>query len=97
MEKLSFQEVDHIAKLSRLELSEDEKEKFRGQLSSVLEYVGQLNQVETEGVQPMANITGLENVLREDEIRENPVSFGDIEKNAPNFKNGSFVVPGVFE
>jgi aspartyl-tRNA(Asn)/glutamyl-tRNA(Gln) amidotransferase subunit C len=97
MSKLSLEEVEHIAKLSKLYLSDDEKELYRGQLSSVLEYVEELQKVETEGVTPTANITGLENIYREDGIRESGITHEDIAKNAPEFKKDSFVVPGVFE
>ena len=64
--KLSKQEVEKIAKLSRLELTEDEKDKFAGQLSAVLDYVGKLDEVNTENVAMTAQVTGLENVYRED-------------------------------
>lgn len=64
--KLSKQEVEKIAKLSRLELNEEEKDKFAGQLSAVLDYVGKLNEVNTENVAMTAQVTGLENVYRED-------------------------------
>lgn len=66
--KLSKQEVEKIAKLSRLELTDDEKDKFAGQLSAVLDYVGKLNEVNTENVAMTAQVTGLENVYREDVV-----------------------------
>jgi aspartyl-tRNA(Asn)/glutamyl-tRNA(Gln) amidotransferase subunit C len=66
--KLSLQEVEKIAKLSRLELTEAEKEKFANQLSAVLDYVGKLNEVNTDNVEITAQVTGLENVYRQDEI-----------------------------
>jgi aspartyl-tRNA(Asn)/glutamyl-tRNA(Gln) amidotransferase subunit C len=97
MAKLTIQEVEHIAKLSKLELSQEEKEKYCDQLSSVLEYVDQLSEVDTEGVEPTSNITNLSNVMREDKVEESGISYLDIEKNAPEFKDGSIVVPGVFE
>lgn len=97
MAKLNTEEVEHIAKLSRLALTPEDAEKYCEQLSSVLEYVGKLNEVNTEGVEPTANITGLKNVFREDVARESGISHDDIKKNAPEFRDGSFVVPGVFE
>jgi aspartyl-tRNA(Asn)/glutamyl-tRNA(Gln) amidotransferase subunit C len=63
---LSKQDVEHIALLARLGLSEAEKEKFASQLSSILEYFKQLKEVNTDGVQPTAQVTGLENVMRPD-------------------------------
>lgn len=97
MSKLDVKTIEHIAKLSKLELSKDEEELYAEQLSSVLEYVEQLNEVDTENVEPTANVTGLSNVWREDGIEESKIGYQDIEKNAPEFKDGSFVVPGVFE
>lgn len=96
MLKLDIKDVEHIAKLSRLELSNSEKEKFAEQLSDILSYVSQLNEVDTKGVEPTAQVTGLTNVMAEDEIEESGVTYHDIEKNAPEFNNGSFKVPGVF-
>lgn len=97
MAKLDIEQIEHIAKLSRLELTEGEKKLYSEQLSSVLDYVDQLSEVDTENVEPTANITGLSNVFREDAVEESGVSHKEIEKNAPEFKDGSFVVPGVFE
>jgi aspartyl-tRNA(Asn)/glutamyl-tRNA(Gln) amidotransferase subunit C len=68
--KLSKIEVEKIAKLSRLELSDEEKDKFAGQLSAVLDYVGKLNEVNTENVPMTAQVTGLENVYREDGVEQ---------------------------
>ena len=65
---LTKEEVLHIAKLARLELKAEEVEKFRTQLSEILEYVGQLSKVDTTGIEPIAQITGLQNVTREDRV-----------------------------
>jgi len=67
--QLSKQEIQHIAKLARLELTDAELEKYGGQLSAVLNYIDQLKEVNVKGVEPTAQVTGLENVLRNDEIR----------------------------
>jgi len=66
--KLSEAEVKHIAKLAKLKLTKEEVKRFCSQLSEVLEYMEVLNEVETEGVEPTAQVTGLENVFREDEV-----------------------------
>lgn len=65
---LSKKEVEHIALLARLKLTDEEIEKFSNQLSQILEYVEQLQQVNTDGVELTAQVTGLENVLRPDEL-----------------------------
>ena len=68
--KLTKQEVEKIAKLSRLELSDSEKEKYAEQLSAVLEYVGKLEKVNTDNVEMTAQVTGLENVYRDDKVKQ---------------------------
>lgn len=97
MSKLSKENVLHIAKLSKLKLSDLEVEKFRGQLSSVLEYVGELSRVETKGVETTAQVTGLTNVFDDDKISDEKTSYEEIEKNAPKFEGGAYKVPGVFD
>lgn len=72
---LTPEQVRHVAKLARLRLSDAEVEKFSGQLSAILDYVAILNEVDTEGVQPTSQVTGLENVTREDAVR-GTVGFG---------------------
>ena len=63
---LTKQQVQQIATLARLGLSEKEKEKFQKELSSILDWVEQLSEVDTKKVEPMGQVTGLENVMRED-------------------------------
>lgn len=66
---ISIKDVEHIAKLSRLDLNQVEKEKFSRELSSILNYIKQLKEVNTAKVEPTAQVTGLTNVMREDEIQ----------------------------
>ena len=61
-------DVAHIAKLARLTMSEQEIEKFTKQLSAILEHAKMLEEVDTEGVEPIAQITGLQNVQEEDRV-----------------------------
>lgn len=65
---LEKKDIEHIAKLARLDLSEEEYEKFGPQLSGILGYIDQLKEVDTSQVEPTAQVTGLENGLREDEV-----------------------------
>ncbi len=76
MASLSTDQVRHIAKLARLELSDEEVEKFARELSSILGYVEALQKIDTKGVEATANITGLAHQLREDVIRE-PIAAPD--------------------
>ncbi len=68
--KLTPQEVEDIAKLARLELTSKEKKMYAEQLSVVLDYVEMLNEVDTDGVEETCQVTGLEDVVREDEVHE---------------------------
>ena len=67
---ITREEIIHIAELSRLELSEEEIVKFGGQLDSILKYVGQLNEVDTKKVEVTAQVSGLSDVWRADNVRE---------------------------
>jgi aspartyl-tRNA(Asn)/glutamyl-tRNA(Gln) amidotransferase subunit C len=94
--KLTRKEVQHIALLARLGLSEDEIEKFRIQLSDILENFEILKQVNTTDLPPTAQSIALQNVLRPDEAKASyPVE--DILKNAPQREGNSFKVRAVLE
>lgn len=73
--KLTKEQVKHVAKLARLGLRDSEVAKFQTQMSSILDYVEQLNEVDTEGVPPTAQVTGLVNIMRDDVV---------IKSNAPD-------------
>lgn len=66
---LSDKELDHIAKLARINVSVENREKLKQDVSAVLEYIAKLNQAETEGVEPLYQTTGLVNSTRTDEAR----------------------------
>jgi len=66
MSRINQKQVEHIAKLARIELTKKEKEKFKKELSLILDYVGKLNKVNTEKIEIAGQITGLENIVRED-------------------------------
>ena len=83
MADLSPDDVRHIAKLARLNLSDAEVEKFSKELSSILEYVEKLQEVDTEGVEPTAQVTGLHNSFREDVIQESDTAPEDLLECSP--------------
>lgn len=102
--KLSKEEVEHIASLARLELSETEKEKFSEQLSEILGYVAILNEVDTKDVEPTAHSVGVVNVMEKDELKEQGIRKYDDEqyrdellKNAPQVQEGFIKVPPVLD
>ncbi len=91
-----FDKVDYLAKLIRIELTDEERDLFSRQLADILEYVNQLKEVDIEGVEPMYHAVALTNRFRKDEVRPSL----DREKalsNAPKRKDGFFVVPKVIE
>jgi len=69
MAHLSDEDVRHIAKLARLKVSDAEVKKFAKELSSILQYVEMLNELDTEKIEPTAQVTGLTNVFREDSVK----------------------------
>jgi aspartyl-tRNA(Asn)/glutamyl-tRNA(Gln) amidotransferase subunit C len=94
--KISKQDVEHVARLARLEITETEKEAFSQQLSNILTYVEKLNALKTEGVEPTATVLGQTNVFREDKPRPSlPVEKALA--NAPEQAGGFFVVPKIIE
>lgn len=96
MSNISKKDVEHVAKLSRLELSEEEKSQYTQELGAILDYVDELNSAPTEGIEPISQISGLKNIAREDKITES--SDRDlILENAPDKKDGFIKVKKVFE
>jgi aspartyl-tRNA(Asn)/glutamyl-tRNA(Gln) amidotransferase subunit C len=94
--KLNRKDVEHVALLSRLELSENELDKFTGQLDAILEYIDVLNQVDTSAVEPMAHVLELRNVMRPDMARPSLPQKAALQ-NAPEAENGFFKVPKIVE
>ena len=86
--------VRHIGKLSRIELSEEEVRTFSGQLAAILEYFDKLQELDTEGVEPMAHAVELHNVLAADEPAES-LAAADALANAPERDGDFFKVPKV--
>ena len=92
--EISREEVLHVAKLARLALSEDEIERFRDQLSAILEAVGKVSELDLEGVPPTSHPLDLVNVLSEDEPAP-CLAREDALANAPDPEGGFFGVPPV--
>jgi len=94
--KLTKQEVEHIATLARLRLTEEEKEKYSEQLSAILNYMEKLSSVDTSAVEPTSQVTGLTNIMREDEVIESGIEKELIDC-APDKGLGFVKIPKVFE
>ena len=93
---LTLEEVQHIAELAKLELTEDEQARFREQLSAVLDYAAQLRAVDTSAIPPTATVLPLRTVLRDDIVRPS-VPREDLLANAAESEAGCFRVPAVLE
>jgi aspartyl-tRNA(Asn)/glutamyl-tRNA(Gln) amidotransferase subunit C len=94
--KLSLAQVEHVAQLAQLTLSDQEKELFREQLSSILEYAQRLQQLDTNAIPPTATVLPLENVMRDDQTRPS-LPLADVLANAPATEDSYFRVPVVLE
>lgn len=92
---MTIKQVEKIAKLARLELKDEEKAKFQKQLSAILDYVRQLEEVDTSQVEITSQATGLSNVLRRDEVKECD-NRQEILKQAPEVIDGGVKVKSVF-
>jgi len=96
--KLKKEEIEHIAKLARLDLTEDEFEKYGSQLSDVLSYIDQLKEVDVTDTEPTAQVTGLENVLREDVAEDWDESEKQAALNeAPELEDNRYKVKRVLD
>jgi aspartyl-tRNA(Asn)/glutamyl-tRNA(Gln) amidotransferase subunit C len=91
---ITIQDVEHIAKLAKLEFTDAEKEKFTHQMNQILEYMDKLNTLDTSTVEPLAHVIELRNVFRADEVKPG-VSTEDALKNAPAKNDQFFKVPKV--
>jgi aspartyl-tRNA(Asn)/glutamyl-tRNA(Gln) amidotransferase subunit C len=94
--KLTTQDVEYVAKLARLDVTNQEKEKFTAQLNDILLYIDKLNELDTTGVAPMSHAIAVTNAFREDKVVE---SLGTQKAlaNAPDARGEFFRVPKVID
>ena len=95
MTQISRDNVLHLAQLSNIELDESEIEGLQTDLGNILGYVDKLAELDTEGVEPTYQVTGLQNVWRSDEIIDYGVSREDLLKRAPESTDNQVKVPKV--
>ncbi|KAB1440447.1 Asp-tRNA(Asn)/Glu-tRNA(Gln) amidotransferase subunit GatC [Candidatus Galacturonibacter soehngenii] len=88
--------IEYVGILAKLELSEEEKEQAKKDMANMLDYIDRLNELDTEGVEPLSHVFPVNNVFRED-IITNEDDRENILLNAPEQKNGSFQVPKTVE
>lgn len=93
---LTKKDVEHVANLSNLNLSDSEKEKFLDQLSKIVDFVSTLSEVDTDGVSSTSQTTGLTNILRDDIIKTEDILTQDKAlSGTDNFHNGLFKVTAI--
>jgi len=94
--KINKKEIEHIAVLARLSLSEEEKELFGLQLGGILDYMKQLNGLDTKGIEPTSHVLSIQNVMRED-IPAASLPGTEALINAPSHTEQFFRVPKIIE
>lgn len=94
--KISIKQVEHVAKLARLRLSEEEKQGMSEKLSQILTYMDKLNELNTDNIPPTSHVVEVRNVFREDKV-ESSLPEEEALQNAPDRVNGYFRVPRVVE
>ncbi|GIP45189.1 aspartyl/glutamyl-tRNA(Asn/Gln) amidotransferase subunit C [Paenibacillus sp. J45TS6] len=93
---ITNQDVQHVAKLARLNLSEEEETQLTEQLNAILQYAEKLNELDTDGIEPTTHVLHVSNVMREDEVRES-LPIEKVMLNAPDEEEGQIKVPAILE
>jgi aspartyl-tRNA(Asn)/glutamyl-tRNA(Gln) amidotransferase subunit C len=93
---LTRKQVEHVANLAKLDLTDEEIETYRSQLSAILEYAAILNQLDTDAIPPTASVVPLRNVMRDDEPAPS-LQQTDALANAPSAREGFFQVKAILE
>jgi len=91
---ITLEDVDYVAKLAKLQLADNEKKDYAKKLNSILQYMEQLQDIDTKDIPPTTHVLPLENVFREDELKEG-LSLEKALANAPDTQNGYFKVPKI--
>ena len=93
---ISDETIEYVGILSKLELSEEEKEQAKKDMGSMLDYIDKLNELDTTGIEPMSHVFPVQNVFREDVVTNGDDSEKTL-KNAPGEKDNMFMVPRTFD
>ncbi|KKE78880.1 Asp-tRNA(Asn)/Glu-tRNA(Gln) amidotransferase subunit GatC [Oceanobacillus caeni] len=94
MADISKEQVKHVAHLARLAVTEEEVEQLTKDLGAIIDYAEQLNELDTENVEPTTHVLEMKNVMRKDEARQ-WITQEEALKNAPDKKDGQFRVPSI--
>ena len=93
---ISDETIEYVGILSKLELSEEEKEQAKKDMGKMLDYIDKLNELDTTGIEPMSHVFPVQNVFREDVVTNGDESEKTL-KNAPGEKDNMFMVPRTFD
>ncbi|WP_017729181.1 Asp-tRNA(Asn)/Glu-tRNA(Gln) amidotransferase subunit GatC [Halalkalibacterium ligniniphilum] len=96
MSRISIEQVKHVAHLARLSISEEEAKVFTEQLDAIIGFAEQLNELNTDGVEPTSHVLDMKNVLRED-VPAKGLPVEDVLKNAPDHEDGQIRVPSILD
>jgi len=95
MSTITVSEIDKLARLARVGLTDAEKQSLATDMSAILDYVKQLDEVDVSGVIPTSQVTGLANVMREDEVTSSNIDRDELLSNATDTENGFIKVKSV--
>lgn len=93
--KISDETIEYVGILAKLELSDEEKEQAKSDMETMLDYIDTLNELDTEGIEPMSHVFPVSNVFREDVVT-NGDNHEEMLANAPEMKEQSYKVPKTF-
>jgi len=94
--KINAEQIEHIAKLAKLSLTSEEINEFSEQLSSIIDYVEKLKELDTDSVPPAEYVAEIKNVFREDSVHSS-LPANDFVRLAPDFRDNHIVVPKIIE
>ncbi|PLR99223.1 Asp-tRNA(Asn)/Glu-tRNA(Gln) amidotransferase subunit GatC [Bacillus sp. T33-2] len=96
MSRISVDQVKHVAHLARLAVTEDQAEMFTKQLDAIISFAEELNEVDTENVEPTSHVLDIKNILRDD-VAKKGLPREEVLKNAPDHQDGQIKVPSILE
>jgi aspartyl-tRNA(Asn)/glutamyl-tRNA(Gln) amidotransferase subunit C len=94
--RITIDEVKHVANLARLAITEEEAEKLTNDLDAIISFAEELNELDTENVEPTSHVLDMKNIFRED-VSKPGLPVEEVLKNAPDHENGQIKVPAIIE
>jgi aspartyl-tRNA(Asn)/glutamyl-tRNA(Gln) amidotransferase subunit C len=94
--RISLEQVKHVAHLARLAITEEEAERMRKDLDEIITYAEQMNELDTEQIEPTSHVLNMKNVMRKD-VSQKGLAVEDVVKNAPDAEDGYIRVPSILE